>query len=146
MEELSERLEEQLSKAVEVKDPQYLHKYVQTLLQTLVEKDMYEKSENRIEREIKELTIEMRNGFSLMDQRFESLQKQIDERFTASDRRFESMQVQMDKRFESMQKQMDARFESIDKRFSDMHRFMSLGFTALAILITAFNIVLILVK
>ncbi len=200
MEELSELLEEQLSKAVEVKDPQYLRKYVQTISQSLVEKKMFENSQNRVEVAIKELATEMRNGFSLMeqrftemdrrfdsvqkqmderfeslqkqmderfkslqkqmDERFKSLQKQMDERFTASDRRFESLQKQMDerfaasdRRFEALQKQMDERFnaadrrfEDMDKRFSDLHRFMSLGFTALALLIAVFNIVHIVVK
>ncbi|MHA2015509.1 MAG: hypothetical protein ACTSUH_07185, partial [Candidatus Thorarchaeota archaeon] len=40
-------------------------------------------------------------------ERFEALQKQMDERFEESNRRFEALQKQMDERFEAMQRRMD---------------------------------------
>ena len=65
---------------------------------------------------------EMRAGFALMEKRFEA----IDKRFEAIDKRFEDLIHYMDKRFEDM-----------NKRFALLQWFMVIGFSMLAILISA---------
>ena len=59
-----------------------------------------------------QLLIEIRANREIMDNRFESMQRQMDLRFTQSD-----------KRFEQMQKQMDIRFAQVDKRFDQFLTF-----------------------
>jgi len=59
--------------------------------------------------DLRELIIEVREGFKRMDARFEQLEK-----------RFEEMMRSVDKRFE----QVDKRFESIDARFNRLYQFM----------------------
>ncbi len=56
--------------------------------------------------EIKQLRIES-------NQRFETLQEQMDKRFEQVDKRFEALIAEMNKRFE----QVDKRFEQVNKRF-----------------------------
>lgn len=99
-----------------------------------------------------------------IDERFIAQQRQIDQRFAAQERRFEDINARFEdynKRFEDMNKRfedMNRRFEDMDKRFEDMNRhfdemndrmrgmqkFLALGFTALALIITAFNAALLL--
>ncbi len=55
----------------------------------------------------------MDQRFETVDQRFETVQKQMDQRF-------EAVQKQMDQRFEAVQKQIDKRFNKVYKRFDDM--------------------------
>jgi superoxide dismutase len=92
------------------------------------QKDFTKKSE------IKELIIELREHFKLiderfifMDKRFEELIHQIDKRFGAIDKRFEELIHQIDKsfgaidkRFEELIHQIDKRFGAIDKRFEEL--------------------------
>ena len=86
--------------------------------------------------------------FNAQDQKFFALQKQMDERFDANqklmDERFNANQKQMDERFNVQQKLMDERFTQHDKRFDAIHRVSVLGFSGLALLITAFSLVLLL--
>ena len=66
--------------------------------------------------DIKEIIIEMREGFKAMDKRFEQMEK-----------RFEILQADMDRRFEQVEKrfeQVDKRFESMDARFNRLYQFM----------------------
>ena len=70
--------------------------------------------------EIKDLIIEMRHGFAMMEKRFEA----VDKRFETVDKRFESI---------------DKRFEDINERFRLMFWFMGAGFTILSILLTVFR-------
>ncbi|MDZ7793071.1 MAG: hypothetical protein U5P10_05080 [Spirochaetia bacterium] len=90
-----------------------------------------------------------------MDERFDAQQKQMDDRFNAQDQKFFALQKQMDERFDAQQKlmnarfdaqqkQMDERFTQHDKRFDALHRVSVLGFSGLALLITAFSLVLLL--
>lgn len=75
--------------------------------------------------EIKEILIEMREGFRRMDERFEAVDKRfeaVDKRFEAVDKRFDDLIHQMDKRFDDLIHQMDKRFEAVDKRFEDMNK------------------------
>ncbi|MBV6494328.1 MAG: hypothetical protein LDLANPLL_02360 [Turneriella sp.] len=62
--------------------------------------------------DMRELIIEVREGFRRMDERFEYFAK----RFEMVDKRFE----QVDKRFE----QVDKRFEQVDARFNRIYQFM----------------------
>ena len=63
----------------------------------------------RVEEELKHQRELMRQGFAMMDKRFEEILHQLDKRFDA-----------VDKRFEEMQHQLDKRFEAVDKRFETM--------------------------
>jgi len=126
MKDLSEMLEDELSAAVEVKNPKSLHRYITLLTGGYVEQDVHERRYSELSSSIREILASMKEGFRRMDDRFESLQKQMDERFAA------------------MRKQMDERFNAQERRFDRQHKLISLGFTALALIITAFNLAIIL--
>ncbi len=116
MEAIAEILEQELEDAFEVKDKKSLHRYVILLTENLVKKETFEKEQNSIRSEIKELTQVVKLGFERMDERFEHV-----------DKRFE----QVDKRFE----QVDKRFEDMHKKFTMMFTFMNLGM-GIVILVT----------
>jgi chromosome segregation ATPase len=70
--------------------------------------------------DLRELIIEVREGFKRMDTRFEDLLRYIDKRFEQIDKRFEDLLHYMEKRFEQIDKRfemVEKRFEQIDKRF-----------------------------
>ena len=110
MEAMAEILEQELDEAVEVKNKKYFHRFILLLTQNVV-------SRNTHDRETDNLRSDIRDVIAVMERRFEAV----------------------DQRFESLQKQMDVRFNAVDKRFSMMFAFMSLGFTALAVLLTVFH-------
>ncbi|MGC9312862.1 MAG: hypothetical protein ACP5IA_09210 [Sediminispirochaetaceae bacterium] len=126
MKDLAEMLEDELSEAVEVKNPKSLHRYITLLTGGYVEQDVHERRYSELSSSIREMLASMQEGFRRMDDRFASMQKQMDERFTG------------------MQKQMDERFNAQERRFDRQHKLISLGFTALALIITAFNLAIIL--
>ena len=109
MEAIAEILEQELEDAFEVKDKKSLHRYVILLTENLVKKETFEKEQNSIRSEIKELTQVVKLGFERMDERFEHV----------------------DKRFE----QVDKRFEDMHKKFTMMFTFMNLGM-GIVILVT----------
>ena len=80
--------------------------------------------------DIKELIIEVREGFKSIDRRFEQVDKrfeQVDKRFEQVDKRFEQVDKrfeQVDKRFEFMHNEMNRRFEQVDARFNRIYQFM----------------------
>jgi DNA repair exonuclease SbcCD ATPase subunit len=80
--------------------------------------------------DLRELIIEVREGFKRMDTRFEDLLRYIDKRFEQIEKRFEQIDKrfeQIDKRFEMVEKrfeQLDKRFESIDARFNRLYQFL----------------------
>lgn len=77
---------------------------LESILQDMII-DSNEIDETKVEKsDIKELIIEMREGFRRMDERFE----QVDKRFEMVDKRFE----EVNKRFEEVNK----RFEEVNKR------------------------------
>ena len=89
------------------------------------------------------------------DERFSGLQKHLDERFEASERRFEDINKRfedMNSRFEDMNtrfEDMNSRFEDMNRRFDDMNdrfhglqKLMTIGFVALAFIVTVFNVAL----
>src|SRR6056297_968810 len=91
MKELAEMLEEELSEAVEVKNPKSLHRYIYLLTSNYVEQNIHDRQYNELSSSIKEMLATMKEGFHRVDERFTALQKQIDERFTAQERRFDDM-------------------------------------------------------
>ena len=72
-----------------------------------------------------------------MNTRFETLQKEMNTRFEAVNTRFEAMQKEINARFEAV----NARFEAIEKRFSSLQWMIGVGFTLLAIMMTLSNFI-----
>ena len=124
MEDYADILERELSDAVEVKNPDSLHRYIKLMVNTMVERKEYQSETAGLRSDIKSLTESMNNGFRLMEERF----KRVDQRFE-----------QVDRHFEQMQKQMDRRFEQVDKRFNQMFAFITVGFTVLATITVIFK-------
>jgi archaellum component FlaC len=91
-----------------------------------------DKAFSRVDGDLRELRVEMRQGFEHIDQRFDQIDRrfdQIDKRFEQVDKRFE----QVDKRFEQVDKrfeQVDKRFERVDDRFEAMQVDMTARFDA----------------
>ena len=83
-----------------------------------------------------------------MNVRVEMLQNQMNTVVEASDKRFELSQNQMSVRFEAwdtryidLQKQISARFEDVNRRFNMMFAFMTVGFTALTVLVSLYKFI-----
>ena len=83
MKELAEMLEEQLSEAVEVKDPKSLHRYIYLLTSNYVEQNIHDRQYSELTGSIKEMLASMQEGFRRVDERLEAQQKQIDVRVEA---------------------------------------------------------------
>ncbi|MFO7782042.1 MAG: hypothetical protein R6W94_10500 [Spirochaetia bacterium] len=143
MSDIVEILESELGRAFEVKNPESLHRYVVMMVERFASRALAERQDARFD----EVLTSVREGFERMDLRFEDTQRQMDQRFeamqTQMDRRFDAM----DKRFEATQLQMAERFEAVDKRFDDVNKrftmvvsLMSVFFTLLAGMITAFGV------
>jgi ABC-type phosphate transport system auxiliary subunit len=108
-----------------------------------------------VEKELKAQRELMKQGFDQMEKRFEQVDKrfeQIDKRFEQVDTRFEEMRSDTNQRFADMRSDMEKRFAQVDKRFeetrSDMNqrfsmmmRFMSIGFVALALLMSVYEFI-----
>ncbi len=112
MEAIGEILEQELEEAFEVKNKKSLHRYIVLLTENIVRKTGYEKERHEIKSDIKTLAEIVKQGFE-----------------------------RVDNRFEDMQKYTDKRFEDMDKRFSMMFKFISLGFTVLAIMMVVFEFI-----
>jgi ElaB/YqjD/DUF883 family membrane-anchored ribosome-binding protein len=80
--------------------------------------------------DLKELIIEMREGFKTMDKRFQDLLHYIDKRFEAIDKRFEEQIHYIDKRLEEQKEFSEKRFQAIDKRFEELIHYMDKRFEA----------------
>lgn len=139
MSEIVEILESELQDAFEVKNSKSLHRYVVLMVDRFASKSVAEQQNQRFD----EILAALHAGFTRMDERFAA----VDKRFAAVDQRFEDMQRQMDDRFQAVQKQMDERFKAVDRRFDDMNKrftmlvtLMSIFFTLLAGMITAFGL------
>jgi chromosome segregation ATPase len=70
--------------------------------------------------DLRELIIEMREGFRRVDARFEQIDKRFEDLIHYVDKRFE----QIDKRFEDLIHYMDKRFDAIDARFNRLYHFL----------------------
>ena len=60
MKDLAEMLEEELSEAVEVKDPKSLHRYISLLTGNYVEQNIHERQYNELTGSIKEMLTSMK--------------------------------------------------------------------------------------
>ncbi len=77
------------------------------------------------DREIIESLAQLKAGQTLLQQRLESLQREMDKRFEAADKRFEAV---------------DKRFEAMDRRIGDLHSTLIAFFGAMmAILVALFG-------
>ncbi|MFW6344564.1 MAG: hypothetical protein ACOC2B_07455 [Sediminispirochaetaceae bacterium] len=164
MDALTKAIEGELEKAFPVQDREALHRCSRLISEELVQHHHYNSDIAKIHADIKHIIEKMDDRFAAMDKRFDELIHQMDTRFAAMDTRFDELIHQMDKRFEAMDKRFDdlihymdkrfeandkrleamqhetdKRFDSIDRRFTHMFRFMTLGFTILAMLLTVFN-------
>jgi len=138
MEDIAEVLEQELERAVEVKDRESLHRYIKLLTQNIISRSSYEVQLTELRSDVRLLAETMKEGFKAVDKRFEDMYKHMD-------KRFEDLYRYMDKRFEAVDKRFEAvdkRFEAVDKRFEDMNKrfnmmfaFMNIGF-GIIILIT----------
>jgi hypothetical protein len=105
----------------------------------------------RVEEELKNQREIMKQGFDLMDKRFEDMYLYMDKRFEAVDKRFEDIFRYMDKRFEAVDKRFEAvdkRFEDVNSRFDDMSKkftmmfiFMNLGLSILIAITVVFKFI-----
>jgi chromosome segregation ATPase len=142
MASLAKLLEEKFEEAVEVKSKRSLHRWVELLMASIVERNEYMNETGSLRSDIRTIAETMKEGFRRMDERFAA----VDKRFEAVDKRFEDMQASMnarfeavDKRFEDMQTSMNARFEDVNRRFTMMFSFMTVGFTVMAILMSVYQ-------
>jgi len=77
--------------------------------------------------ELRELIIEMREGF-----------RRMDERFAMMDKRFEDLIHYVDKRFEELIHYVDKRFEDMNKRFNFLQWFFGIAMSIFFSIITIF--------
>ena len=120
MEELAEILEDELAQAVEVKDRKSLHRYVLLVTRQHVDQRSFDAQTSELGSSIEKAVQSMHEGFERMDERFTQMQKQMDERFAAQDRRFDDM----------------------SDRFNGMQKLIVIGFAAIGLIITSFNLAL----
>jgi len=130
-----------------------LHNEIQSFSSTM--KQGFQGMDERFTAQLKQMNARFDAQQKLIDERLAAQQKLTEERFNAQDQKFFALQKQMDERFNTNQKQMaerfnaqqklmDERFTQHDKRFDAIHRVSVLGFSGLALLITAFSLVLLL--
>jgi len=124
MDAMVEVLEQELEGAFEVKDRKSLHRYVLLLTENIVRKESYEKQQLEIKSDIKILAESQKQGFELMAERFENIDRRFEDLINSINKRFE----QVDKRFEDLTNSINKRFEQVDKRFEDMFRYMDKRF------------------
>jgi DNA anti-recombination protein RmuC len=111
-----------------------LKPYLYEIIDTVIDEAQELHQRKADSSDLRELIIEMREGFKRMDARFEQMEKRfeqidkrfedlihyVDKRFEQIDKRFEDLIHYMDKRFE----QIDKRFETIDARFNRLYHFL----------------------
>jgi len=114
-----------------------LKPYFYEIIDTVIDEAQELQQRKAESSDLRELIIEVREGFKRMDARFEDLLRYIDKRFEQIEKRFEQIDKrfemvekrfeQIDKRFEMVEKrfeQVDKRFESIDARFNRLYQFL----------------------
>jgi len=117
---------------------QEFDKWLEQVLIHVLE-EIKEEQEEKLEQKADKIDIKLLIERS--DDKFISLQKEMNTRF-------EAMQKEMNARFEAMQKEINARFEAvntrfeaIEKRFSSLQWMIGVGFTLLAIMMTLSNFI-----
>ena len=91
-----------------------------------------------------DIDLDIRERIVRVEEELKNQRELIHEVIKMMDRRFEEMNAAMEKRFDQVDKrfeQVDKRFEDFNSRFKMMFAFMSLGFTILAIMMTAFKFI-----
>jgi hypothetical protein len=121
-------LEQELEGAVDIKDKDFLHRYITLMAENFAQKDEYMTEIGTVRSDIQILAESMKQNFERVDKRFEDMLSVMDKRFEA-----------VDKRFEDMQRNMDSRFEAVDKRFTMMFSFMTIGFVVFSALVTVYQ-------
>ena len=127
VESLADILEQELEDAVEVKNRKSLHRYITILTENLVRQDRNDREHSEFREAILRINTRMEEGFRRMDERFEAVEK----RFEAVDKRFDDV----NRRFDDVNR----RFDDVNKRFSMMFTFITIGFTALATLMSVYQ-------
>ncbi len=121
MASIAELLENELKAAVEIKNEQSLHNYVEILVRSLVKQDEYMTDNGSIKADIRASINAMREGFRKVDERLEDQRELMNARFAASDKRFDDLIGQM------------------NTRFNMLFFFLSAGFTILTVLMTLYR-------
>ena len=124
MKSIAPMLEQELEGAFEIKNKDFLHRYITLMAENFVQKEEYVTETGSIHGDIQVLAESMKLGFERMDRRFEAV-----------DKRFEAV----DKRFDDLLSGMDKRFEAVDKRFTMMFSFLTIGFVVVSTLITVYQ-------
>src|SRR6056297_1491911 len=120
MDFLIESLEHELSDAFEVKDHDSLHRCVLMLTNSMVTKAEYSQESGRMHEDFRALLTEMQARFDAVDKHFDA----VNQRFEDVNRGFEGQNKQGD---------------NMNTRLTHMFRFMSMGFTLLALLMTVYK-------
>ena len=127
---LTQLFEDELTQAVEVKDPKSLHRYAALLSERLVQRQDQERVNSSFEArfdktlaEIQAARIESEKNFAVMQVRFDA----------------------SDKRWDDMVSSSNQRFEDLNKRISSAQWLITFvttfGFTLMAALMTAYHLV-----
>jgi hypothetical protein len=117
-------LEQELEGAVDIKDKDFLHRFITLMAESFAQKDEYMTDTGSMRSDIQILAESMKQNFERVDKRFEAV-----------DKRFEDMQLHMDRRFEAV----DKRFDDMNKRFTMMFSFVTIGFVVLSTLVTVYQ-------
>ena len=156
MDTLSNILESELNEAVQVKNPESLHRYVSLLTHSFLLKENNDREHSEFREAMargdarwKELINHMDIKFDAVDKRFEAVDKRfeaVDKRFEAVDKRFDETIREMgtrfsavDKRFTETIREMDTRFSAVDKQFTLSHRLTTFGFILIATLMSLYQ-------
>jgi len=122
VESLADILEQELEGAVEIKDKKSLRRYITILTENLVRQDRNEREHSEFREAIIRIETRMEEGFRRMDERFEAVDKRFDD---------------VNKRFDDVNK----RFDDVNKRFSMMFSFITIGFVAMAALMSIYQFI-----
>lgn len=83
MESIQQLLEEELSDAVEVKNPQSAHRFILLLTENSVARHEYSDMVAGVRSDLKDIITVMRERFEAVDKRFEYMQASMDKRFSS---------------------------------------------------------------
>ena len=126
MDAMVEVLEQELEGAFEVKDRKSLHRYVLLLTENIVRKESYETQQLETKSDIKILAESQKQGFALMDKRFEDMFRYVDKHFE-----------QVDKHFEDM----NNRFNDMSKKFTMSSTILNIGIGIIILMTIIFEFI-----
>ncbi len=108
-------MEETLEKAFEVKDREAVRRFVELMVESVVDKGEYEEEQKGIREELKELALLVKNGFELVEKKFELV-----------DRRFELL---------------EQRFDLLERRIKVIERLIGFGIGFITLVITVMKFI-----